>query len=67
MVSFGDLFLTTAWISGKGVCMYVLGCVQLFAAPWTVAHQAPVSMVFYARLLEWVAISFSGQGGVGSS
>ena len=33
-----------------------LSCVQLFATPWTVAHQAPPSM---ARILEWVAISFS--------
>ena len=30
------------------------------AAPWTVAHQAPLSMGFFqARILEWVAISFS--------
>ena len=28
--------------------------------PWTVAHQAPLSMGFpKARILEWVAISFS--------
>ena len=32
-------------------CLYsvhkcVLSCVQLFAAPWTVAHQAPLSMGF---------------------
>ena len=25
---------------------YVLSCVQLFAAPWMVAHQAPLSMGF---------------------
>ena len=31
-----------------------------FAIPWTVAHQAPLSMGFFqARILEWVAISFS--------
>ena len=35
-------------------------CVQLFATPGTVAHQAPLSMEFFqARILEWVAISFS--------
>ena len=29
--------------------------------PWTVAHQAPLSMRFFqARIWEWVAISFSG-------
>ena len=31
------------------VCMCVLSCficVQLFATPWTVAHQAPLSMGF---------------------
>ena len=28
--------------------------------PWTAAHQAPLSMEFFqARILEWVAISFS--------
>ena len=31
-----------------------------FATPWTVAHQAPLSMgILQARILEWVAISFS--------
>ena len=38
----------------------ILSCVQLFATPWTVAHQAPLSMrLFQARILERVAISFS--------
>ena len=31
-----------------------LSCVPLFAAPWTVAHG-----ISQARILEWVAISFS--------
>ena len=31
-----------------------------FTTLWTVAHQAPLSMgVLQARILEWVAISFS--------
>ena len=31
-----------------------------FVIPWTVAHQAPLSMGFFqTRILEWVAISFS--------
>ena len=36
-----------------------LSPVRLFATPWTVAHQAPLSMILQARILEWVAISFS--------
>ena len=28
--------------------------------PWTIAHQAPVQGILQARILEWVAISFSG-------
>ena len=27
-------------------CVCVLGCVQLFVTPWTVAHQALLSMEF---------------------
>ena len=34
--------------------------VRLFATPWTVARQAPLSMgTLQARILEWVAMSFS--------
>ena len=37
-----------------------LSRVWLFATPWTVAYQAPpVHGIFQARILEWVAISFS--------
>ena len=33
---------------------------RLFETPWTVAHQAPLSMRFVqARILQWVTISFS--------
>ena len=32
----------------------LLSCVQLFGTPWIVAHR-----IFQARILEWVAISFS--------
>ena len=39
--------------------MKLLSCVRLFATPWTVAHQASVHGIFQARILEWVAISFS--------
>ena len=37
-----------------------LSRVRLFATPWTVAYQAPLSMGFsQAIVLEWIAISFS--------
>ena len=36
-----------------------LSRVRLFATPWTVACQAPLSLIFQARVLEWVAILFS--------
>ena len=43
--------------------MYVLCCfsqVQLFAALWTVAHQAPLSIgILQARILEWVVMPYS--------
>ena len=46
------------------VAAQALSCVQLFVNPWTVPHQVPLSMeIFQARILEWVAISFS----IGSS
>ena len=40
--------------------MKSLSRVRLFATPWTVAYQAPPFVGFFqARILEWVAISFS--------
>ena len=40
------------------LCMF--SWVRLFAAPWTAAHQTPLSMgVFQAMVPEWVAISYS--------
>ena len=56
------------FIFSKCPCMYlyVLCCaqslshVQLFANPWTIACQAPLSVgILLARILEWVAIPFS--------
>ena len=45
------------------VCCAVLSRfshVQLFATPWTVARQTPLSMkILQVRTLEWVAMSFS--------
>ena len=45
-------------------CMYAcishFSCVQLFVTPWTVAHQAPLSVgILQARILEWVVMPFS--------
>ena len=36
-------------------------CEQLFAAPWTVAHQAPLSMGF-SRREYWSGLPFSPAG-----
>ena len=41
------------------LCVQLLGHVLLFVTPWAVAHQAPLSMGLPARILEWVATSFS--------
>ena len=38
-------------------CAKSLSRVQLFVTPWTVTHQAPLSMgILQARILEWVAM-----------
>ena len=42
------------------VCVCLLSCIQLFATPWTVACQAPLSIgILQTRILECVAISSS--------
>ena len=38
-----------------------LSCVQLFATPWTVAHQAPPSMGF-SRQEYWTGLPFPSPG-----
>ena len=44
----------------RGMQCYLLSRVQLFATPWTIAHQAPlVHRILQARIVEWVAIPFS--------
>ena len=43
----------------KLMCVCVLSCVRLFVTPWTVAHQASLSMeLFQVRILEWDAICY---------
>ena len=46
-------------VCGGGAC--VLSCVRLFAIPWTVAHQAPLSMG-YSRQEHWSGLSFPPPG-----
>ena len=41
--------------------MCVLSCVRLFVTPWTVAHQAPLSMGF-SRQEYWTGLPFSSPG-----
>ena len=50
--------------SGHRVCYAEsLRRVRLFVTPWTVVHQAPLSMgILQARILEWVAMLSSRSG-----
>ena len=41
------------------VCVCTLSCVQLFMIPWTILPQAALHGIFQAKILEWVAISYS--------
>ena len=42
------------------LCAQTLSCIWLFETPWTVAHQAPLSMGnLQARILEWVPMPSS--------
>ena len=43
------------------MCVFVLSCVQLFATPWTVIHQAPLSMGF-SRQEHWSGLPFPPPG-----
>ena len=43
------------------LCAQLLSCVQLFATPWTVACQAPLSMEF-SRQEYWSGLPFSTPG-----
>ena len=39
------------------LCAQSLTCIQVFATPWTVAHQAPLSMGF-SRQEHWSGLPF---------
>ena len=43
------------------VCVCTLSHVQLFAAPWTIDHQAPLSMEF-SRQEHWSGLPFPSPG-----
>ena len=43
------------------VCVCMLSCVQLFVTPWTVAHQAPLSMEF-SQQEYWSSLAFPTPG-----
>ena len=58
-----EWFIYPLWISSTEVmsryivCAHSLICVQLFATPWTVSHQAPLSMGF-PRQEYWNGVPF---------
>ena len=59
-----DICTDNAKIEGKILaCVHAqsLTCVQLFATPWTVAHQAPLSMQF-SRQEYWSGLPFPPPG-----
>ena len=51
------------WVSTWKVKVKSLSRVQLFATPWTVAHQAPLSMGF-SRQEYWSGLPFPSPGGL---
>ena len=69
VLQFSDLFRSIlpikAWrggeFGGEWSEMKSLSCVRLFVTPWTVAHQAPLSMVF-SRQGYWSGLPFPSPG-----
>ena len=48
------------------MCAWLLSRLLLFATPWAIARQAPLSMeILQAGILEWVAILFSSRTSLG--
>ena len=56
-------WISVVYLSGGGVCVHkrALMCIQLFATPWTVAHQTPLSMRF-PRQEYWCRLPFASSG-----
>ena len=53
------ILLETLCLGWWWLVVQSLSHVQFFVTPWAVAYQAPLSGILQARVLEWVAISFS--------
>ena len=53
----GSFFFFFFLVKFSLVCAYSLSCVWLFVTPWTVAHQAPLSMGF-SRQEYWTGLPF---------
>ena len=51
------------WQSYHNICTHVFSCVWLFATPWTVACQAPLSVRF-SRQEDWSGLPFPPPGGL---
>ena len=49
------------WSMCKCVCVCVVSSVQLFATPWTLVYQTPMSMDFF-RLYYWCGLTFPTPG-----
>ena len=58
----GKIVIVGRWRDTKYVCS-MLSCVQLFAIPWTIAHQVPLSMGF-SRQEYWSALPFPSPGDI---
>ena len=56
-----SLFYTDSLPSHSSPCVKSLSRVQLFATPWTIAHQAPLSMGF-SRHEYWNGLPFPSPG-----
>ena len=50
----------------KSIHLYMLSHIRLFATPWTVVHQAPLSMQFFKQEY-WRGFPFPPSGGLPDS
>ena len=61
VVTEGDKEQTLAWGRAPAPAVCVLSSVQLFATPWTLVYQIPLSMDFF-RLDYWRGLTFPTPG-----
>ena len=54
-------FIHDYWKNHEKLKIKSLSCVRLFATPWTVAHQAPLSLGF-SRQEYWIGLPFPSPG-----